>query len=346
VSLSQRWRALLRIGAACCVLMLCLLEAHASSTAQSIDQPERLALSGEVAQSKADAATPGLGSRIVAFVWAQQQVFHRRLADAFRTFREQRTGTAAWLLISIAFLYGVFHAAGPGHGKAVMTTYLLAHEHDVRRGLILSTMAALLQGVTAIVVVQTMTALLGLASGDARDAAGYLETLSFALTAGLGVMLVVRSARRLWQTVRAPARDSHGAHCGHEAHGHHCHHVVAPAVFGAGERRAALGVILSVGLRPCTGALLVLTLANAFAMQLTGIAAVLAMSVGTAATVAVLATMALMSRRLALAVVRTRGTAVSVAGHGLAVLGGLLILVLGAALLAGSLGGSSGSPLM
>src|SRR5262249_1417629 len=115
---------------------------------------------------------------------------------------------------------------------------------------------------------------------------------------------------------------------------------------GAHGRRAALGVVLAVGLRPCTGALLVLILANAFAMQLAGIAAVLAISLGTAGTVAGLALLTLASGRLALSIVGPRNSAVMVMGHGVAVLGGLFVLALGAMLFAGSLGGPQGSPLM
>ena len=60
----------------------------------------------------------------------------------------------------------------------------------------------------------------------------------------------------------------------------------------AGNWRTSLGVVFSIGLRPCSGAILVLVFARAVDLPLAGVAAVAAMSMGTAATVVMLATAA------------------------------------------------------
>ena len=59
---------------------------------------------------------------------------------------------AASTLVGLSFAYGVFHAAGPGHGKAVISSYMLANEVALRRGVMLSFVSAFLQAATAIVV--------------------------------------------------------------------------------------------------------------------------------------------------------------------------------------------------
>ena len=46
--------------------------------------------------------------------------------------------TAFWVLGGLSFLYGIFHAAGPGHGKVVISSYVLANEAQMRRGVLLS----------------------------------------------------------------------------------------------------------------------------------------------------------------------------------------------------------------
>src|SRR5271157_6335739 len=57
---------------------------------------------------------------------------------------------AAWGLIGLGLAYGVFHAAGPGHGKAILASYMLANEKSLKRGAVMTLMAALLQALIAI----------------------------------------------------------------------------------------------------------------------------------------------------------------------------------------------------
>ena len=54
-------------------------------------------------------------------------------------------GSKMWLLVGLSFAYGIFHAAGPGHGKAVISSYMLANEVALRRGILLSFVSAFLQ---------------------------------------------------------------------------------------------------------------------------------------------------------------------------------------------------------
>ena len=66
--------------------------------------------------------------------------------------------------------------------------------------------------------------------------------------------------------------------------------------------REALGLVLAVGLRPCSGALVVLVFALSQGVLLAGIGAVLLMGLGTALTVSILATLAVGAKALALRV--------------------------------------------
>ena len=59
-------------------------------------------------------------------------------------------GSAVWTLLAISFAYGIFHAAGPGHGKAVISSYLVANQETARRGIVLSFASALMQALVAV----------------------------------------------------------------------------------------------------------------------------------------------------------------------------------------------------
>ncbi len=124
--------------------------------------------------------------------WARdkQQNFYRQLSGAIRGLKSSSPMAAGWTLVLISFLYGVFHAAGPGHGKAVISGWVLATENDLRRGIVIAAMSALFQALTAIVIVSALLLFVSSASAMARDVAGFLESASYLMIAGLGLYLV------------------------------------------------------------------------------------------------------------------------------------------------------------
>ena len=124
---------------------------------------------------------------------------------------------AGWTLVFLSFLYGVFHAAGPGHGKAVISGWLLATANDLSRGIVIAAMSSLFQALTAIVIVGGLLLLcFSSASTMARDVAGFLESASYLMIAGVGLYLVwssiVRPLASAWRDAASPCRrDDAGA---------------------------------------------------------------------------------------------------------------------------------------
>ena len=80
-----------------------------------------------------------------------QSGFYGSLQAGVREMKEN--GSALWSLLFVGFAYGVFHAAGPGHGKGVISAYLVADEKALRKGFALSLAAALVQALVAIAIV-------------------------------------------------------------------------------------------------------------------------------------------------------------------------------------------------
>ncbi|MEO1090766.1 MAG: nickel/cobalt transporter [Pseudomonadota bacterium] len=264
-----------------------------------------------------------------------QRALHGRLAEALATVREAGPA-AAWPLIALSFAYGVFHAAGPGHGKVVIGTYLATHESRLPQALTLTVLAALAQAVTAIVAVHAAVTVLDLGLRQARGVVGDVETVSFALVTLLGLGLCVRAVRRLWR-----GTDAQEATCGGHAredrvdcgHGHDIR--VEPGA-SLWQRTA---VVLSIGLRPCSGGVVVLLLAYAGDIRAIGIAAVLAMAVGTALTTSALACLAVFARSSAVGLAERLPGGASRVGRlmdGAAFAGGTLLVVVGAMLLQAS----------
>jgi nickel/cobalt exporter len=276
---------------------------------------------------------------VLGWVQQQQANFYEGLVGALDALK--RDGNAFWVLGGLSFLYGVFHAAGPGHGKVVISSYVLANEAQVRRGVLLSFISAMLQSVVAIGFVLIAAAVLGLSGAVMNDATHWIGVVSYALVALLGLWLVARKlmgwGHRHGHEHHHDHHHDHGAH-GHGDHAHdhgHAHVVTAEQVRGGW--REQLGVVLAVGLRPCSGALVVLAFALSQGLLAAGIAAVLLMGLGTALTTGVLAALAVGAKGLALRLAGTGNGAAGAVLWWVELLAALAVLAFGVLLLAASL---------
>jgi nickel/cobalt exporter len=268
------------------------------------------------------AAEPQVGG-LIGWILAKQSEFYREMSATIRAAKSD--GSAVWTLLGISFAYGIFHAAGPGHGKAVISSYLVANEETARRGIVLSFASALLQALVAVAIVAVFAWLLASTAKTMCSAEKAIEIVSYALITAFGARLVWTKGggfMRALQAKPAPAMavavpdhgHGHGHHDHHHQHHHgddhdhghvhdeHCGHSHGPMpdqLAGPGGWRRGLGTIFAVGMRPCSGAILVLVFSLAQGLFLAGIAATFVMGLGTAITVAAIAVIAVSAKGLA-----------------------------------------------
>ena len=268
------------------------------------------------------AAEPQVGG-IIGWILAKQSEFYREMSATIRAAKSD--GSAVWTLLGISFAYGIFHAAGPGHGKAVISSYLVANEETARRGIVLSFASALLQALVAVALVAVLAWLLSSTAKTMCSAEKAIEIASYALIAAFGARLVWTKGggfMRALQAKPAPAMAAAHHHHDHDhdhdhghhdhdhdhAHGHdhvhdeHCGHSHGPTpdqLAGPGGWQRGLGAIFAVGMRPCSGAILVLVFSLAQGLFWAGIAATFVMGLGTAITVATIAVVAVSAKGLA-----------------------------------------------
>jgi len=297
-------------------------------------------------------AEPQIGG-IVGWLLARQSEFYREISATIRAAKSD--GSAVWTLLAISFAYGIFHAAGPGHGKAVISSYLVANQETARRGILLSFASALMQALVAVLIVSVGAWLLNATAKTMCGAEKAIEIGSYALIAAFGARLVWTkggSFIRALQTSRPePAlamathhlhhgHDRPHAHDGHDDHVHdeHCGHSHGPEpseLAGPGGWRRGLGAIVAVGARPCSGAILVLVFALAQGLFWAGVAATFVMGLGTAITVATIAALAVSAKDVA------RRLSAASEGGGTLIMRGIefgaagLVLLLGSGLLFG-----------
>ncbi|MBO6637535.1 MAG: nickel/cobalt transporter [Roseitalea sp.] len=291
---------------------------------------------------QAPASNSGLFGGFFAWVALQQSAFYEAMRAALTTMRDG--GSGAPVLVGLSFLYGILHAAGPGHGKVVISSYMLANETALRRGIALSFAASLVQALSAIVIVGLGFLVLRQLAVSQTDTTRFFEIASYSLVIALGLWLLVRKARALRPAAPRPAALSAAAvHDHHHAPGEvcatcgHAHMPMPDQVAGPMKLRDAAAVVLSVGLRPCTGALIVLTFAFLNGLWAAGLVSVLAMALGTAITVSALATLAVTAKNVALRLSGSSALSGPVS-HAIEIGGALLIIAMGVALLGGALG--------
>ncbi len=166
----------------------------------------------------------GNATGIFGWILAQQMALEQGLTAAVH--KVVASPSAAMTLAALSFGYGVFHAAGPGHGKAVIASYMIANEQALRRGLILSFLAALLQGVVAVALVGVLALILNATAQTMQASAHVIELLSFAGIALFGAWLVWRKGGAFFHAMRADVAkgetspQTSSAHAHHGAHGH------------------------------------------------------------------------------------------------------------------------------
>nr|AWM05279.1 nickel transporter [Bradyrhizobium symbiodeficiens] len=325
------------------------------------------------APKPAQAAEPE-ASGIIGWLLAKQSEFYRQMSSTIRAAKSD--GSAVWTLLFISFAYGIFHAAGPGHGKAVIASYLVANRETARRGIALSFASALMQSLVAILIVGISAWVLNATAKTMCKAEGAIEIASYGLIALFGLRLVWVKGRTFIRALQAvqpvpalagvPHDHDHGHHHHHDAHDHHdhghrhdhdhdhahaqahhghdhvhdehCGHSHGPTpseLAGPGGWRRGFAAILTVGIRPCSGAILVLVFALAQGLFWAGIAATFLMGIGTAITVAAIAVVAVSAKDIAtrLSAGRDGGGALFMRGIEFAAAG--VVLLFGTGLLLG-----------
>jgi ABC-type nickel/cobalt efflux system permease component RcnA len=326
---------------------------------------------GAPSETGASAGPAFAGGLMLRLANAQREL-NDAISAAFREVRDRNSATAILLILGLAFLYGVLHALGPGHGKAVVASYFVANRARWSQGIAMGSLISLIQGAAAIVMVGLLAVLLQWQQFDVLDRATLVEFVSYGLIAALGLVMFYRA-------ITGKGHD-HGLGAGHahEAHEHgdsrdlhdhgrrHAHDhavharvhehgteavLVRPAPAGAmalGASSLAHGaapaappkldarLIVAAGLTPCASAIIILLFALANQAFGVGVAAVAALSVGMALTVSAIGVLSVLGRHVLLRVLDTVGMQSHRFEQALAILGSALIVVAAGLLMMGA----------
>ncbi|KLV07222.1 membrane protein [Photobacterium aquae] len=309
-------------------------------------------------------------SLVVASIQWQREV-NTQLADLLYD-AKTNPWVAGGYLAGFSFLYGMLHSLGPGHGKVIVTTYLATHPAKVKASLILTVVSALCQALVAIALVSVLVWGFGASMRIVNQKAMFFVSLSFVLVVMLGGWICWKSIRQMYRSICSlkpemgtlipmaessetmkpsilnakitsaisfnAQQSSHHYHhdgcgCGHQ------HVADADAINRASTWREYIGIVASIGARPCTGAIMVLLFANMVELYWMGVVSAVVMAAGTALTTSIIAMMTLSGKHLVkrYLIIGSRSCKGrwEIAGYSLQLLGGVLLVVIGLLLMSG-----------
>lgn len=285
---------------------------------------------------------------------------------------------AGMSLMVMSFLYGILHSVGPGHGKLIVTTYIATQDAKVKLSLIITLVSSLMQALVAVGLVSVLLMLFDASMRDINHKAELLIPLSFYTAILLGVVIIWRNLVLMYRVVKDNEKviKSHDigviqrltplSHASsnsynnvqkntHKAaftasvsadHVHddkcgcgHQHVVSSEQINDASSMKEYLAIILSIGIRPCTGAIMVLLFANMLDIYWLGIVSAVVMALGTALTTSTIAIMTITGKQVVRRYLsagkqrKTPSNQVSISKFIVPIIGGLVLILLGVLLL-------------
>jgi len=266
-----------------------------------------------------------------------QRIVNEDISNLLYEAKAHQATSAIYLLI-LSIVYGALHSLGPGHGKLIVTTFLATHPSKVKHSLLLTIISALMQAVVAILLVSILVFLFNNSMRDVNGVAVKFISLSFIIMAILGALISVRALKSLYKSAINRHHDhdghqhTHHDHDSHQHHGHCCghkHFASADEINNATTWQSYVGIIISVGIRPCTGAIMALLFANAIGIYWLGVVSAFMMSIGTAMTTSTIALLTISGKNIVNGYLKHDEHKNTTSNTLLQLVGGLLLLLLG-----------------
>jgi ABC-type nickel/cobalt efflux system permease component RcnA len=311
---------------------------------QSAAQPELGAAGGAAPAAPSIFRAPRWVRVLLTRIAEAQRRINAALTVEVRRLRTPEFWAAAGTLFGLSFLYGVFHAAGPGHGKVITTAYLATRNARFRHAVLMCGANALAQSLTAILLVGAFAVVVDLGSEWILGKSIWLEQLSYGLIALVGAVMLFNAVTgrehrhgggQAHEHAPQPATQPDSGH----GHGHAAHS--RPGAPSLGE---LLSTAVAVGIRPCSGAILVLLFTLANGVFWIGVLATLLMGVGVAATLSLMGAVTVGARVAATSFIAEDSRLARVGARVMHIGAGCLLVAMGllllwASTLQGSLGG-------
>jgi len=209
-----------------------------------------------------------------------QRTLHKSISGFARRFKNSPSLKDVILLFAGAFLYGIVHAAGPGHGKAFAASYFVSRSAALHKGVLLGALIACLHAGSAILLVLILKAAASSALlGHVENTTRVISLVSYALIALIGTsFLALYSIKKL----RKPKKQQRNA---------------ADNAALACTGKSLVSVAFAAGIVPCPGTTLLLIFCLSMGMFSLGMLLAVTVAAGMAVTISLAGISAIISRQ-------------------------------------------------
>ena len=217
---------------------------------------------------------PPFVQRVITKISSVQRDLNRRMSKLGREIREGTNRWAYILLALIAFFYGLIHAIGPGHGKAITFSYFLTEDRAFLKGVMFGVLIAFTQVIMALVVVLTIYFALQRAFlASFESFSRLIKLVSAGLIVGLGIWLLLSSLGYI--------------------PGFHSHH---DSKKKGTVSLSFLAVAISIGIIPCPGAVILILFTINLGILKFGVWLALTMALGMMITISAVGILTLVAK--------------------------------------------------
>jgi len=227
------------------------------------------------------------------------------ISQTIRSLNDENSFSTSLLILGIAFLYGLVHAIGPGHGKALVALYFTSNKSDYKKAFKMGYLISLIHAASAMIF--TFGIFLILKTMFRRHFSELTHTtmmISAVMIIGVGLYLVYEAYKdkgKIEKKVKT-------------------------------KNKSEFAVAFSAGVVPCPGVMTIVLFNIILGHYLLGVAAAIAMSIGMGLTIS-------LAGIFSIAINKKTTTKLDKNTYLLEMIGGGLIILLGSFLLLGAMGG-------
>ena len=223
-----------------------------------------------------------------------------------------------WGIISVAFLYGMIHAAGPGHRKTIVFSLYIARKSPWYEPLITGFLLALLHGGCAICLMLIFKGISGSISANTNAYTIYMEGFSYLLIIIVALFLILKETLEFVKSSKKPEKSDVAIS-----------EEVLEKKIGKNQNNSFGDLVpfLISGIYPCPGAILVLVLSFTLDILGAGIAAVSFMSLGMAIPIIIVAYFAWFGRKGLFTALKAKESTIKKLSFGIEIFGYTLLII-------------------